>query len=110
MENPNTNTHTSQEIINRIDEHLTKSGREYYSDFFVGITNDINKVLFHKHHVSYDRGWWAYMTANSPDEAYKVWTHYKNMGMRSSKVNHEDGSSIVYCYAVTPYTVESWKE
>ena len=32
---------TAKEIIVDVEEHLTKSNKRYYSDFYVGITNDI---------------------------------------------------------------------
>lgn len=36
---------SKKEIINDIDNHLQKSGKRYYSDFYIGITNDIHSTL-----------------------------------------------------------------
>ena len=32
-----------EEIIKSINEHLKKSSRPFYSDFYVGITEDVKK-------------------------------------------------------------------
>lgn len=42
---------TAKEIIVDVEEHLTKSNKRYYSDFYVGITNDIERRLFVEHNV-----------------------------------------------------------
>lgn len=42
---------TAKEIIVDVEEHLTKSNKRYYSDFYVGITNDIERRLFAEHNV-----------------------------------------------------------
>jgi hypothetical protein len=43
---------TAKEIIADVEEHLTKSNKRYYSDFYVGITNDIERRLFTEHNVN----------------------------------------------------------
>ena len=40
------------EIINDIDSHLKESTKEYWSDFYIGITNNIERRLFEEHNVS----------------------------------------------------------
>lgn len=42
---------TAQEIIREISNHLTKSSKQYYSDYYIGITNDIERRLFDEHNV-----------------------------------------------------------
>ena len=37
---------TAKEIIADFEEHLEKSNKQYYSDFYVVITNDIERRLF----------------------------------------------------------------
>lgn len=39
------------QIVAEIDSHLEKSQKQYYSDFYVGITNDIDRRLFEEHNV-----------------------------------------------------------
>ena len=35
---------TKDAIINDIEKHLSDSDKEYYCDFYVGITNDVNRL------------------------------------------------------------------
>ena len=52
-----------QTIVDEILEHLAKSGKRYYSDFYIGITNDVRRRLFSEHNVSEENNWWIYRTA-----------------------------------------------
>lgn len=45
---------TKETIINDIEKHLANSVKQYYSDFYVGITNDVNRRLFGEHNVDKD--------------------------------------------------------
>lgn len=42
---------TKQAIIDAIEEHLGKSYKKYYPDFYIGITSDIESRLFEAHNV-----------------------------------------------------------
>jgi len=93
-------------IINEIDAHLSRSGRRYYSDFYIGITKDVEQRLFGDHNVSKDNSWWIYRTAETNEIARAVEKHYLDFGMRGGPGGGDYDSRIVYCYAVTPTTVE----
>ena len=54
---------TAKEIIADFDAHLQKSSKQYYSNFYVGITNNIERRLFVEHNVSKENAWWIYRTA-----------------------------------------------
>ena len=43
-----------QTIVDEIMKHLEGSGKKYYSDFYIGITNDVDRRLFDEHNVSRD--------------------------------------------------------
>ncbi|MDE5906199.1 MAG: hypothetical protein K2G66_00995 [Alistipes sp.] len=95
-----------QTIINEIQQHLAKSGKRYYSDFYIGITNDVERRMFKEHNVSKDKAWWIYRTAQSSDIAKKVETHFLEQGMRGDNKSENSTSNIVYCDAVSPTTTE----
>ena len=65
---------TFKEIIEKIDEHLKKSGKRYYSEFCIGISENARRSLFEIHHVDKDNSWWIYVTAVSVNDAEKVTT------------------------------------
>lgn len=93
-------------IVKEIDKHLSISGKRYYSDFYVGITKNIEQRLFGDHNVSKDNSWWIYRTAETNEIARAVEKHYLDLGMRGGLGGGDYDSRIVYCYAVTPTTVE----
>jgi len=99
-----------QEVIQRIDEHLKKSGRKYYSEFYIGTSDNAAEMLFNKHFVEREGGWWIYTTAASSADAYNVKKHYIDLGMRGFKeLNPKTKNVMVYCYAVTPLTAEYYE-
>lgn len=97
-----------QTIINDINSHLAKSGRRYYSDFYIGITDDVERGMFTEHNVVRGKSWWIYRTATDPDTAREIETHFLEKGMRGDKDKDkgDDTDKIVYCYAVSPITIE----
>lgn len=46
-----------QTIIDEINDHLSKSGKRYYSDFYIGITNDVERRMFSEHNVPKESTW-----------------------------------------------------
>lgn len=99
------NAQTYEEILNAINEHLKSSGRRYYSDFYIGVSEDAAKQLAYKHHVG-RRDWWIYRAAESSDTACEVKKHYLDLGMRGNTATAGKTKKMVYCYAVTPTTTE----
>lgn len=94
------------EIINLIDGHLKKSGRSYYSEFYIGISDNARDRLFKQHHVDIDHQWWIYVTADNSEIARDVEKHYLDLGMRGGTGGGSEDSNMVYCYVVTPITTE----
>ena len=65
-----------QTIVDEINDHLSKSGKRYYSDFYIGITNDVERRLFKEHNVAKEKTWWIYRTAKDSDIAREVEKHF----------------------------------
>lgn len=93
-------------IVEKIDEHLRKSGKRYYSEFYIGLSNNARKRLFEEHHVDKENSWWIYVTAESPKVAREIEKHYLDLGMRGGTGGGNEDSKMVYCYVVTPTTTE----
>lgn len=96
--------YTKEQIISKFDEHIKVSGRSKYSDFFIGITDDIQQSF--KEHYVRQNSWWIYMRAISHEEALEVRSMYLNKGMRGENYQFTDTADLVYCYEVTPLTIE----
>ncbi len=99
---------TVQEIIKAIDDYIGKCGCHYYKDLYIGITNEPERRLFEEHRVDKEHDFWLYAQCDSEDVSREVEAHYLDLGMRGGKGGGAgDGSSqYVYCYVVTPNTIE----
>ena len=97
---------TAKEIIADFEEHLEKSNKPYYTDFYVGITNDIERRLFIEHNVDKNNSWWIYRTATNKTVAQNVEEYFLNKGMKGDTGGGTDNSIYVYCYEITCSTKE----
>ncbi len=97
---------TAKEIISDFEEHLAKSNKQYYSDFYVGITNDIERRLFTEHNVDKNDSWWIYRTATNKTEAQNVEEYFLSKGMEGDTGGGTDNSIYVYCYEIASSTKE----
>lgn len=96
--------YSKEEIIANFNAHLKKSKKEYWQDFYVGITNDIERRLFSEHNVTRKGTWWIYREAIDKDTAQAVEEYYLAKGMRGDTGGGTDDSSFVYCYEITSNT------
>lgn len=97
---------TFSQIVAEIDSHLEKSQKEFYSDFYVGITNDVERRLFTEHNVPENEHWWIYRDAIDKSTAQRVEEYYLDKGMKGDTGGGTDDSTYVYCYEITRNTVE----
>ncbi len=98
--------YTQNQIIAAIDAHLQESTKQYYSDFYIGITNDVNRRLFTEHNVDRDNAWWIYIDAIDKATAQAVEEHYFGQGMNGDTGGGTDDSTYVYCYQISNSTKE----
>lgn len=94
------------EIVEKFDDHLRKSGKRYYSEFYIGISQNAQRRLFEEHHVDKENSWWIYTTAETSEIARAVERYYLELGMRGGSGGGDENSNMVYCYVVTPTTTE----
>lgn len=97
---------TATDIISEINAHLNKSLKKDYSNYYVGITNDIERRLFGEHNVSKDNAWWIYCVAYNKEEAQQVEEYFLKKGMQGDTGGGTEDSTFVYCYEITNETNE----
>lgn len=99
---------TKDAIINEIEKHLSNSVKEYYSDFYIGITNDVNRRLFSEHNVDKDNDWWIFSKADTEDVARDVERYYKDLGMKGDTGGGkpENPPMFVYSYEISDHSIE----
>lgn len=95
---------TKKQIIGDIDRHLKDSGKQYYSEFYVGVSKNAPKQMLERHHVRRDGSWWIYRTAASQKVAREIEKHYLDLGMRGNQ--NSDEGNMVYTYEITATTAE----
>ena len=93
-------------IIQAFNDHLKKSLRQYYREFYCGITDNIERRLFNEHNVSQKDGFWIYAQADSVDDAREIGKHYLSLGMQGDTGGGNENSVWVYCYLIMQYTKE----
>lgn len=93
-------------IVSKINEHLKNSSKRYYSDFYIGITDNIERRLFGEHNVSKQGQWYIHAQADNIDIARDVEKHFLDKGMQGDDGGGNDTSVYVYCYEVTQNTIE----
>ena len=97
---------TKEMIIADINAHLQNSSKRFYSDFYIGITNDVERRLFTEHKVLRGSGWWIFRQADCKASAQAVEEYYLDKGMRGDTGGGNEDTIYVYCYEITPYTEE----
>lgn len=96
----------AQEIADAIYEHL--DGDKNYSNYYIGITNDIKRRLFGEHKVSDVKGshWWIHQQALNEEHARSVEKHFLEKGMQGGTGGGGSDCIHVYCYQITQATIE----
>ena len=97
---------TSQQIIQEINNHLTTSPKQYYSDYYIGITNDIERRLFDEHNVPRNGHWWIHRIADSETHARDAEKHFLDKGMKGGTGGGGTDCVYVYCYEISNLTIE----
>lgn len=97
---------TAKEIIADVEGHLACSKKQYYSDFYIGITNDVERRLFGEHNVRKVNSWWIYRTAIDKSAAQIVEEYFLGKGMRGDTGGGTEDTIFVYCYEITETTIE----
>lgn len=95
-------------IIKRINEHLSKSIKEYYQNYYIGITNDVKERLFNYHKVDEGNDWWIYCRADTEEICREVEKFYLDKGMDADTGggNPNTPPTFVYCYEINEHTKE----
>ena len=97
---------TKEEIIADIRSYFGFTVLSGYSNYYVGITNDINRRLFDEKKKKKKKDYWIYRTADSKSIAQKVEEYFLNLGMQGDTGGGTDDTCIVYCYRITSSTIE----
>ncbi len=104
MERENFDIQTPDELIRFIESWLPKTGFGYYSNFYIGITDDIERSLLDDHGINPDEDMWLYSDLQNKEAALQVLNHFLDKGMLGSADNIPANAISVYCYVITDST------
>lgn len=95
-------------IIQTINHHLTKSEKEFYQDYYIGITNDVDERLFSYHQVDKESDWWIHCKADTEEISREVEKCFLDKGMDGDTGggNPNTPPLYVYCYEIGEHTKE----
>ena len=92
---------SKEDIIKDIKDYV---GKENYSKWYVGITNDIDRRLFGEHNVDRKQDYWIFRTASSKSVAQEVEEYFLNVGMVGDTGGGNDDTKIVYVFKKNNHT------
>ncbi|PCJ45258.1 MAG: hypothetical protein COA74_16045 [Gammaproteobacteria bacterium] len=93
---------TAQDIYNDITSHIKKSSYRA-SEWYAGITKNVEQRLFNDHNVSKENGWWIHRSANTSNDARMVEEALLKWGCDGG-VGGGDDAIYIYAYLKTANT------
>ena len=94
---------TKNEIISEFINYLGLTQGTNFSNYYVGITNNVERRLFGEHNIK-KNGVWISCGAKSKVVAQEVEEFFLNLGMDGDTGGGTDDTRVVYCYLKTNYT------
>ncbi len=98
---------TKEKIITEIKKYFGLNVYSDYSDYYVGITNDVNRRLFSEHNVSEDKDYWIWRQTKDKETAQSVEEYFLDLGMDGDTGGGTTETVFVYCYKKTDRSIES---
>lgn len=92
---------TVKDIKDKIIKYV---GNTDYSDWYVGITNDIDRRLFQEHGVNKDTDYWVWCQANNKTDAQTVEEYFLDLGMDGDTGGGSDDTTYVYVFKKNVHT------
>ena len=90
-------------VIKRIETYMSKFDGDY-SDWYIGITKNLDENLFNLHKID-EKGKWIAFGADSEEVAKKVEKYFLDKKTTGNPKKLEDGERIVYVYKKTSKTI-----
>ena len=98
-----TRSKTAQEIYNEITAHI-KSSPNGASDWYAGITQDVDQRLFGAHNVPRKGAWYIYRVCLTSNDARRVEEALINWGCDGGNGGGDSDAVYVYAYLKTAGT------
>ena len=94
----------AERLILKINIQLIRTALYNYSDFSIGLTDNVEESL----HDRNSHEWWISNTAENNEMAKIIEQHFISLGMRlAMNSKKEDTANIILISKVTPTTIEA---
>jgi len=93
----------TSEIQKYIDDN---GGVTHHYGWYVGVTADPERRLFHEHKVNKQDGSWIYGPASSSGDARELERHFLDLGCQGGSGVGASDALYVYAYRITWYSQE----
>lgn len=94
----------AEKLILKINIQLIRTALYNYSDFSIGLTDNVEESL----HDRNSHEWWISNTADNNEIAEIIEQHFINLGMRlAMNSKKKDTANIILISKVTPTTIEA---
>lgn len=94
---------TYERIVNGFAKYV-RDCHGIYSDWYVGITNDVERRMFGEHGVDRAVDAWIYDTAHNSVVARQVEQYFINSGMKGGSGGGDNTANVVYAYQMNNRT------
>ena len=92
---------TKNSIISDFEKYV---GIDDYSNWYVGITNDIDRRLFDEHQINKMQDWWIWRPANNKEVAQEVEEYFLAAGMDGDTGGGNYYTTKVYAFKKNGHT------
>lgn len=89
-------------VIKRIESYMSKFEGDY-SDWYVGITKELDEQLFDFHKVD-EKGVWISFGADTEEVAKKVQNYFLDKKTDGIRIDEPTDARIIYAYKKNPKT------
>ncbi len=89
---------TKEQVMAYLNGKLQKHPNTVNSQWYVGISSDVQVRLFNDHKLNEQNDEWAHSTADTADIARSVEKHFLDAGLDGGSGGGDEGTTIVYVY------------
>ncbi len=84
-------------VIDSIDRFIRKNSYTYF-DWFIGLTDNAEKMLFEDHRLNREKDSWIYEEVPDESDAKRIQNYFLNMGCVGGIFNDHKTNKFIYVY------------
>ena len=85
------------EVIDSIHGFILKNSHTYF-DWYIGLTDNAEKMLFEEHKLNPDSDMWIYEEVPSDSDAFRIREYFLNMGCTGGLLRYPEKTRFIYAF------------